>query len=120
MNLFIRFYIGLTVDPRTTGWACDNTPQGIQDRKHSALKILSEHYDGFTQYDARGYWKGLWEPSLVVETIQDDDGPGWSVDDSTSVRKAREVASALARILNQACVGLAFAPVSFELVEPAQ
>jgi hypothetical protein len=41
--------------------------------KEQIVKIVSLHFDGFTIYEAEGYWKGKPEKALVIEIDSGND-----------------------------------------------
>ena len=49
----------------------NNTTKKLEKKK--ALSIISQVLEGFTVYDAVGYWKGTQERSMIVETMQDEE-----------------------------------------------
>lgn len=101
--LTITFYIGLHTP---------NGPNGtnaVRRRAWKAREILTDAYDGLTILRGTGYWKGSPECTMVASTI---------VGDLSITRDfARRVAATIASALEQECVGVAFTPTDFELVE---
>ena len=59
-----------------------------------ALSIIASQVDGFTFYNASGYWKGDRENSLVVEI------------DGLGIKAGRSLAKSLCSALEQQAVGL--------------
>ncbi len=43
------------------------------ERRQNLASLVSGYFDGFTLIDASGHWRGLAEPSAVIEVIQDGD-----------------------------------------------
>jgi len=40
--------------------------------RESVIALTAKKFDSFTVYDAKGYWKGEKEDSLVIEIIDED------------------------------------------------
>lgn len=116
MKLFIRFLIGLSSPSDSASSTRGLSHAALLKRRaavraRKAKEVLSQHYTGFNVTQGTGYWEGKAEPCLIAEAIMNDT-EGNRFD-------ARRWARELAITLGQSCVGLTFAPVSFELVEPA-
>lgn len=69
-----------------------------------ALAVIASKVDGFTFYNASGYWKGQRENSLVVEI------------DGLGIKAGRTLAKVLCKKLNQQAVGLQLLPQSISFI----
>lgn len=88
-----------------------NNATGYVDRT-AVVSAVSRVFDGFTMLDAKGYWKGNPEDSVVVEVYA---GPSDTIRDFEE--KCQELASHIALVCNQQCVGLSFVMAPFQLID---
>jgi hypothetical protein len=88
-----------------------NNDTGLVDRT-AVVSAVSHVFDGFTMLDAKGYWKGNPEESVVVEVYA---GPTDTIREFAD--KCQELASNIALLCNQQCVGLSFVMAPFHLID---
>ena len=81
-KMLYRYYIG-----------SNNQTGELEARR--AIKIVSQSFQGFTAYNAMGYWNGKSENSLILEI------------ETTELEKLKAIAKQLCQELKQEAVGLA-------------
>lgn len=101
------FLIGLSSpdDPR----GCVGWPMRVvrrSQRRRKALALLATRYRSFLALAGRGIWQGSEEPSLEVTVLEQ--GERLEI-----ASRAKRVARELADALDQDCVGVVCASVSF-------
>ena len=70
-----------------------------EDKNHEEiLKMVDRYFDGFTVYNATGYWKGTPETSCVIETITDKTDLFYKL--ANDIKKHNEQESVLVEIIN--------------------